>query len=108
MGNVMTVLYADAPGLQVPDPTKTALTPEQIRDHGLPGVASATIGPSAPPAGIGSSWSWVDVNGFWESGNLLVSFGEGWFCRKELREALPEMVCPVLHRVVAKQGYPSR
>merc|ERR1711933_127468 len=34
-GNVMTLLFADAPGLQVPDPS-APLTPEEVSATGIP------------------------------------------------------------------------
>jgi hypothetical protein len=119
-GNVLTVLFANGPGLQIPGP-ESDLTPAKISAVGMP-----SIGPVETDNERKSNVSWVDVGGFWKTrgdasssvcdlnggsaaggssgpaGGLLVTFGHGWMQDTNaapLRAALPEIRCPVLHRV---------
>jgi hypothetical protein len=93
-GNVMTILWTDGPGLQVPR-DRAGITGEDIRNAGLPSLANV------PNPRLFEDDMWVDVPHAGPSEDtLLVSYGNGWFQEKIVSDLFPGTVeSPLFHRV---------
>ena len=98
---LMTLLWADAPGLEVLDPVKAAdWTPDAVMRYGLP-----TMGELSEPACLRED-QWARVHLDWSADPLLLTVGTSWL-RHELMQTAPAR-CAVLHRVVLPDGTRGR
>ena len=95
-GTLMTLLWSDAPGLQVVNPACLEdWTPEQVTSFGLP-----SMGPP-PPELRSEQWATVDLP--WGEGALLFTLGTGWQRCPIAMASLPA-ASAALHRVVVPAG----
>jgi hypothetical protein len=93
---LLTLLWSNAPGLQVMDPeTVPDWTPEDVMGYGLPSMAGA------PKLLQDSQWAEVDLP--WTDGCLLMTVGTAWMSHPA-KARLPAARSAVLHRVVAHSG----
>lgn len=93
---LLTLLWSNAPGLQVMDPTTVPdWMPADVMGYGLPSFAGA------PKLLQENQWAEVDLP--WADGCLLMTAGTAWMSHAE-RARLPEAQSAVLHRVVAHSG----
>jgi hypothetical protein len=93
---LLTLLWSNAPGLQVMDPaTVPDWTPADVMGYGLPSMAGA------PKLLQESQWAEVDLP--WADGCLLMTVGTAWMSHPE-NARLPAAKSAVLHRVVAHSG----
>ena len=98
---LMTLLWADAPGLEVLDPVKAAdWTPDAVMRYGLP-----MMGEVSEPACLRED-QWARVHLDWSADPLLLTVGTSWL-RHELMQSAPAR-CAVLHRVVLPDGTHAR
>ena len=89
------MLWADGPGLQVPDCAAAGLSREDCLRAGLPTLSSAPV--------FIPDEHWREVGGFWRTpGALLVTAGEAFLKRAATRGL--GAPCAVLHRVWAHKG----
>jgi len=95
-GNFMTMLWSDARGLQVPDPSAP------IDHNDVAGVGIPTVGTGGVSEMLDQHWADVVV----PPGSLLVTIGQGWF---QSPAALlgPQVPCPTLHRVSIDGDMPN-
>ena len=96
---LITMLWSDAPGLQVVDPSTlgTEWTAQHLMNYGLP-----SMGPM-PPELKPEQWATVHVPD-WEQGVLLLTLGTGWHQCAVAMERLPAKSA-VLHRVNCAAGW---
>ena len=98
-GNMFTILWSNAPGLQVLRHDKDVVA-DDIMFYGMPLVG---IGPSLEV----DEEDFVDVHADWESGKvMLVTVGRSWFSPSNplTKSSDINVKCPVLHRV----AFPDR
>ena len=96
---LLTLLWADGPGLQVLHPGRAdGWTPERVMRYGLPTMSDAdeiqTLGEE----------QWATVELPWADGPLLLTLGCAWMSSELTRDHPAQ--CAVLHRVVLPPGYP--
>ena len=93
-GNFITLLWSDAPGLQVPGPEAPL---DSYLSAGIPsiGVSGATDMDDR---------DWVDVEG--PPGCLLVTIGQGWF-QSAAAQLLGGVPCATYHRVSIDGAMPA-
>jgi len=98
-GNMFTILWSNAPGLQVLRPDKEVVA-DDIMFYGMPLIG---VSPSLEV----EEDDFIDVEADWSSGNvMLVTVGRSWFSPSNPLTKNSEMnvKCPVLHRV----AFPDR
>jgi hypothetical protein len=94
---LLTLLWSDAPGLEVMDDRTLApdWEPSDVMSYGLPSMAGA------PKMLREEQWAQVDLP--WEDGCLLLTVGTAWMgCAEQVQ--LPPARSAVLHRVVTLRG----
>ena len=94
-GNFFTLLWSNAPGLQVLNPKKV-VTAEELMYYGMPLVGEATSSLTVKEE------DFVDVEAEWASGGvMLVTVGRSWFSSTNplTQDSDLKVTCPVLHRV---------
>ena len=93
---LLTLLWSNAPGLQVMDPTTVPdWTPADVMGYGLPSMTGV------PKQLQESQWAEVDLP--WADGCLLLTVGTAWISYPGTAR-LPAAQSAVLHRVVAHSG----
>ena len=96
---LLTLLWADGPGLQVLHPGRAdGWTPERVMRYGLPTMSDADEIQTLEE----EQWATVELP--WDEGPLLLTLGCAW-TSSELTRDHPAR-CAVLHRVVIPPGYP--
>jgi isopenicillin N synthase-like dioxygenase len=98
-GNMFTILWSNAPGLQVLRPDKEVVA-DDIMFYGTPLIG---VGPSLQV----EEEDFVDVEADWSSGTvMLVTVGRSWFSSSNplTKSSGIHVKCPVLHRV----AFPDR
>jgi isopenicillin N synthase-like dioxygenase len=96
---LMTLLWTDAPGLQVVDPKlldAAEWTPQQITSYGLP-----TMGPP-PPELKEADWATVKLESF-DRGILVMTLGTGWSDCGAVMQTFPARSA-ALHRVMVHRA----
>lgn len=118
---LLTLLWADAPGLQVLEPRRAEALgwrPQHVLGLGLPTMmpladppddeaASGEGGAAAPepPPLTDEQWAYIDVD--WPRDPLLLTIGASWLSSELMRERCPAR-CAALHRVVLPPGTHKR
>ena len=96
---LMTLLWADGPGLEVLDPIKAAdWQPKDILLYGLPTMGA--IG-DEPAELRDDQWARVELD--WSRDPLLLTIGTSWLTNELVSSRAPAK-CAVLHRVVLPSG----
>ena len=96
---LMTLLWADGPGLEVLDPIKAAdWAPKDILLYGLPTMGA--IG-DEPVELRDDQWARVELD--WSRDPLLLTIGTSWLTNELVSSRAPAK-CAVLHRVVLPSG----
>lgn len=90
---LLTLLWSDAPGLEVLDPVAASeWTPEAVLSYGLP-----TMGDASEPAMLrDDQWARIELD--WAKQPLLFTVGTSWL-RHPLTTARAPARCAALHRV---------
>ena len=111
---LMTLLWADAPGLQVLEPERAAALgwrPQHVLGLGLPmmiPLADAEDGEASsaePPPLTDAQWAHVEHD--WARDPLLLTVGASWLSSDLMRERCPAR-CAALHRVALPPGVQQR
>ena len=113
---LLTLLWADSPGLQVLDPARAEALgwrPEHVLGLGLPTMMAAPSGDddggrddAAEPLPLtDSEWATIDLD--WARDPLLCTLGVSWLSSAVVAERCPAR-CAALHRVVLPEGGPAR
>ena len=116
--NMITLLWANGPGLEVVDPRADGVDPAFIRQVGIPSTTIAVDDDGADPLEKLGEAGWRTVDACWERGDFLVTIGDEWFrtfidartaiplqvpneCASspDIKATVPRVLCPVLHRV---------
>lgn len=91
---LFTLLWSNAPGLQVLDPKRVAgWTAQHIREFGIPSMCSIE---DAPPDITEEQWATVDIP--WAEGVMLFTLGTSWHLYEQMTGAVPTKSA-ALHRV---------
>lgn len=95
---LLTLLWADGPGLEVLDPSRANdWAPEAVLRYGLP-----TMGETSEMAELRhDQWAAIDLD--WTRDPLLLTVGTAWLSNELVAAACPAR-CAVLHRVVVPPG----
>jgi hypothetical protein len=115
---LMTLLWADAPGLQVLEPRRAEALgwrPQHVLGLGLPMMApladdadddgeGGAAAPDPPPL-KNEHWAYVEHD--WARDPLLLTVGASWLSHELVRERCPAR-CAALHRVVLPPGVTQR
>ena len=119
---LMTLLWADAPGLQVLEPARAEALgwrPQHVLGLGLPMMAplaadsddaggseeDGAAAPAEPPPLTDEQWAYVALD--WARDPLLLTIGASWLTSDLVRERCPAR-CAALHRVVLPSGSHAR
>ena len=110
---LFTLLWSDAPGLQVLDPVRAARSGWTVPDvvhFGIPFLGPVDCADDeeegSPPELQDSHWATVEQP--WSEGALLFSLGTAWDASGIGARELPNVRGAVLHRVATCAGQPAR